>query len=374
MIIAPIIRLIAKIATIVLYALTLGAAYGGYVNPFISVVPAIAALAFPFLAALTALASIVWLIDRRWIIGGLGILTLFGCGDTLTANFPTGSEKKPAPGDVTFSLMTYNIASAYDLRPSGDTTANRGMTYALQADPDILCLQEFKGPQKEFTEDRLSAEQRALLEARYPYHEYGGWQSDITIFSKYPIRNRRIDNPRPQKYYRYTFRVYDIDIQGRHITLANVHLYSYHLSASEQKVISQARNLQKAKSSISKFKGVIRRKLDQAFRGRADEAKDITMLTQSIEGPFIVCGDFNDVPGSWVWRQFTEAGFKDAYTDTNFGWTMTFNHNLMLFHIDQVMYRGDIVPLSVKRGKVNSSDHYPLLCRFALPAAGSSSR
>lgn len=373
MIIAPIIRTLAKVATVALYAVTIAASFGGYVNPFISVIPAIATLAFPFLAALTAAATLVWFIDRRWIIGVLGILTLFASGGALKANFPTGSVGKANHDDVTFSLMTYNIAFAVDLRPATkvpegvDTTASRGMTYVLQADPDILCLQEFKGPQDEFSGPQLSDEQKQLLEARYPYHEYGSWYTDITIFSKYPIRNRDIETPRPQKYYKYFFRVYEIDIKGRKLNLANVHLYSYRLDSKDQRVLVDARSVNGAKKGVSKLRGEIKHKLDVAFRGRADQVKDIVQLTEGIKGPFIVCGDFNDVPASWAWRTFINAGFKDAYAETNFGWKPTFNHNLLLFHIDQVLYRGNVMPISVTRGDVNSSDHYPLLCRFALP-------
>lgn len=43
---------------------------------------------------------------------------------------------------------------------------------------------------------------------------------------------------------------------------------------------------------------------------------------------------------------------------------ITYNKHLFWFHIDQILYRGAIRPLSVKKGSLKSSDHYPLTAEF----------
>ena len=39
---------------------------------------------------------------------------------------------------------------------------------------------------------------------------------------------------------------------------------------------------------------------------------------------------------------------------------------MFYFHIDQMLYRGNLEALSLKIGKINSSDHYPLIGEFAF--------
>ena len=101
-----------------------------------------------------------------------------------------------------------------------------------------------------------------------------------------------------------------------------------------------------------------------AFEMRAQVSALIAEYAAGLEGNVIVCGDFNDVPGSWTYRNFTKHGFMDAYSQTGFGHLITYNQHLMLFHIDQILYRGNIVPLWVRKERLNSSDHYPLVAEF----------
>ncbi len=82
--------------------------------------------------------------------------------------------------------------------------------------------------------------------------------------------------------------------------------------------------------------------------------------------PTIISGDFNDVAGSWAYRKLIQAGYTDAYAETAFGPTITYNQHMFFFHIDQVFFRGRIDTLSVKRLKLETSDHYPLMAEFAF--------
>ena len=58
----------------------------------------------------------------------------------------------------------------------------------------------------------------------------------------------------------------------------------------------------------------------------------------------------------------------DAYTQTGMGMMVTYNLFNLYFHIDQVFYRpdGGLRALSTRKGDIDSSDHYPVLARFAL--------
>jgi endonuclease/exonuclease/phosphatase (EEP) superfamily protein YafD len=58
------------------------------------------------------------------------------------------------------------------------------------------------------------------------------------------------------------------------------------------------------------------------------------------------------------------AGFKDAYRQCGFGPEITYNANKLYFRIDHILYRGDMDAINIRRGKLKSSDHYPLLATF----------
>ena len=62
-IISPLIRLALKTASIILFIVTLAAAYGGKVNPEYMTVPSVMVLALPYLAIATLLAGIGWLLS-----------------------------------------------------------------------------------------------------------------------------------------------------------------------------------------------------------------------------------------------------------------------------------------------------------------------
>ena len=62
---------------------------------------------------------------------------------------------------------------------------------------------------------------------------------------------------------------------------------------------------------------------------------------------------------------------RDAYTDSAFGPTITYIDSRFYFHIDQILYRGDMRAVGIERGNIKSSDHYPLIATFLWNAADS---
>ncbi|MDE7096220.1 MAG: hypothetical protein K2O47_01870, partial [Muribaculaceae bacterium] len=67
-IISPLIRLALKIVSIILFIVTIAAAYGGKCNPEYMTVPSVLVLALPYLAIATLIVGIGWLLSGRIIM------------------------------------------------------------------------------------------------------------------------------------------------------------------------------------------------------------------------------------------------------------------------------------------------------------------
>ncbi len=364
-IVSPIIRTVAKTASLALYALTLAASYGGYVNPDYFTLPAVLTLTLQYLAIATFIVAVAWIIGRHIIIGALGIVTLLIGWSSVESAVPISFPNTAPEGAQTFKLLTFNSLHLDDIEKP-NAPGNRAVQFLINCGADVICLQELENWNDPEEIHNFPASLRDSLFAVYPYRAgNNGLNSDLKVLSKYPVK--LVPGVADlTEYTRNRFAYFRIDINGKRLGIINMHLTSYSLSDEERKVITDIHNTRTAKNSLREFKSTIFSKLQHSFQGRADNVDDMVTLTENMRGPLIVCGDFNDVPSSWAYRKMRQAGFQDAYADTNFGPTITFNQHLFLFHLDQIFYRGDIEPLWVKRQKIKTSDHYPLMAEFAF--------
>lgn len=361
--IGPIFRTVMRVVSIVVYLLTILAAFGGKFNPHFFTIPAVFTLTLPYFVILTGLLIIFWAIYRRFIFAALGVGTIMLCIAPISKAFPTSSSKDPEEGKIKFSLMSYNILHTDD-RENAAYPGNRAVEFMLHSGMDIIGLvelnnfspQEFKKASPQLVDSLMKA---------YPYRA-GLTSNDIKVMSKYPVERTGYVWDGEQYGWHQRFDLFKVRFpKGHTLNLIMVHLYSYDLSEKERKVMSEFRSGVKGmKNSAKELKGTIYSKLRNAFQRRAENATLLRSVIDEINGPLIVCGDFNDVPASWTYNLIMGDDMKDAYVDTNFGPTFTYNAHGFFFHIDQILYRGDLKALSVKRGKIKTSDHYPLLSEF----------
>ena len=85
-----------------------------------------------------------------------------------------------------------------------------------------------------------------------------------------------------------------------------------------------------------------------------------------VEGPVILCGDFNEPPLSYNYRQLQKAGFVDTFTKVGRGIKPTYAGKLPLLRIDYIWANKGVVPLNFKRCRFKASDHYPILLDFSI--------
>lgn len=359
-----ILRIVCKIASLIIFVLTFASAYGGYVSPHIWGLPSVLTLCLPYFALLTLIAGVGWLISRPYIYAILAALTIAGCWGPITSIFPLSSAKEATAGEKPFTVLSYNISHGDDLEGLS-TQGNRSFSYVIGSGADIVCLQEMNtlagAP-------GLTKAQADSLRNIYPYRvEAKG--TDELLLSKYPARLAGTVNAAKNRGANYGgFALYNITMPGgKKLNVLNLHLTSYSLNMEDREVVEEIKGVRSAKNSLTEFKGSIMTKLKSSFRNRADHSAEVREVIDNIKGPLIVCGDFNDVPSSWAYRKIMGEDLRDAYRETAFGSMVTYNEHRFLFHIDQILYRpdGELRALKVERGMLKSSDHYPLLARFA---------
>lgn len=365
-IVSPILRLVAKILSLILFAITLFSAFGGRFDPNYFTLPAIAALFMQWLGIATFIVTVLWFIGKGWITGILGVLTLVASWSSLSQAVPLNHSKSVPEGAQTFTILTFNSLHLTDIKNPGKLDDNRAVRYLINSGADIICLQELIN-----WDDRVEIPNmpRRLLDSLFTVYPYraGTKSSDLKVLSKYPVESIPFaTNGRDVPAYMKRFARFKLKVGTRKLELINMHLTSYSLTDKERQVVTGMKSVKGAREGLSEFKSTIYQKMKDSFKWRSDNVDDIIALTRGATIPVIVCGDFNDVAGSWSYRKLREAGFNDAYAETCFGPAVTYNQHLFLFHIDQIFYRGPIEALSVKKLDLNTSDHYPLMAEFAF--------
>jgi len=348
-----------RCVSILVWGLTILAAYGGRFNPEYFTIPPILCLALPYFVVLSVLLILFWLITRRIIFTALGVIAMAACIGPITQVIPLNTSNKSSEGATKFKIMSWNVLHTDDIEHP-DAKTNRAVRYMIDSGADVICLAELNN----FTPSELKNASPALIDSlisTYPFHA-GLSSTDIKILSRYPVDRAGLSEI--SKYGHQRFDFFKVHFPKDTLTVGMVHLYSYDLSEEERNVVTEIKSVNTAKSSVKEFKGSILDKMRNAFRCRAANAKELRKAIDNTNGPLIVCGDFNDVPGSWAYNLIAGDDLRDAYVETNFGPTYTYNLHMFYFHIDQMLYRGPLEALNLKVGKIKTSDHYPLIGEF----------
>ena len=361
-----------KIAGIVFNALaaifTIMAAYGGAVNPETSAVPQLLALSFPLWVILTLLLLILNLIYWRKaaIIQGATILICLGPLWGLCPLNLFNTRITPENQNRSFTLMTYNVYGFTDYRdgswktvPEGPAKFNPTLSYVLQQRDSIVFFQEVCGKIKHNSPEFID-EQVDSIHALYPYSLFYDLRSGaLSHFPFKPLENKDSGIPDLSG----NFQAMVAEIQGHRTLLVNVHLESNMLTQEDKDVFHQLTNGEK--TSMTDVRTHLLRKLKKGSLLRVKEAQRVRQLIDSagIEN-VIVAGDFNDVVDSHPMRIIAGDDFKSAFSKAGFGPVITYHAWRFWFHIDHVLYRGDMEAVDFKVDHFGRSDHYPVEVTF----------
>lgn len=339
---------------------------GSVVSPVKILFPAYFALISPVILILNVAFVVFWMLARKWaFMFSLSVLLLSASQvkEIFPVNFGVVSPSDDSLKSV--HILSYNMMMSGKLEKHTRQKPNKVIQYILDADADIVCLQEFMVSKRS---EYLTKADMLRIFRKYPYKHIcyvksrTFKQNGIATMSKFPILNKQRINFRSKS----NISIFsDININGTIIRVVNNHLESNRITENDKgmsfrlKDNFDAENLKDVTLHFS-------RKLGVAYRLRASQAD---MVSQSItESPYkvLVCGDFNDVPTSYAYTR-VKGNLKDAFSETGTGFGWTFPQHYYGFRIDYVLYDSTAFkPLKLYMDKVTYSDHYPVLCDLQL--------
>ena len=262
-------------------------------------------------------------------------------------------------------VMSYNVhmfAPINNEEMSKEDLADQVINLVREQSLDLLCCQEFHSYKKGLNTPKCIEKFAEDTGLPYVYYNKKSNFGGNVIFSRWPIAKVSEDSGFGQE---NTYGVMvSVDAGEKGIFyLANVHLLSYMLTNDEIEVLVKPSEL---RNSLDTVGMTVARKLKYAYEKRSDEMTKVLQGMPAIDGPFIMCGDFNDTPMSYIYRQMQKANFTDTFIKVGHGIKPTFAGRLPLLRIDYMWTNDKVQPLCYDRLRVKVSDHYPVILEFKL--------
>jgi len=246
----------------------------------------------------------------------------------------------------------------------GSQTRLKMLDLIKEQNADVLCLQEFFHSKDTVYYDNLN---HVMKDLGYPYYYYA-WDNDgylqwvgQIIFSRLPIVDSgMVRYPRPAIPESLLYA--DLLFGGDTVRVYTTHLQSVQFRKQDFEKIESIKNRDEAMVQHSRS---IFGKLKRAFMYRATQSEVVKQMTSISPHPYILTGDFNDVPNSHTY--FTiRGGLQDAFLETGFGVGRTYREIAPTLRIDYVFATKDFRIRQFNRLARNLGDHYMLVTDLQL--------
>ena len=324
--------------------------FGGDVNPAGNMARAMVVYILPVLIVANLLLLIYWLVRKRWFFAILPFVTILCCIPYMGTVIQLGSvNEKAADAQEGLKIATYNVAR-FNRETSG-FLAQDILAEMKRQKVDVFCIQEYM-------ETSGDVKNTTSYKEYFPYVAMAG--RDVVIFSRYPIKKSKpflFEDSNQAGMYA------DIDVKGQTIRVFSVHLESTGINRTVYK--AGKLEAQGYDVSTNRVLNAIYGNYSLGMMFRAAQANIIANEIRSSEIPCIVCGDFNDVPYSYVYKTMLGNlvdGFKECGGD---GWMGTYRGKKNV-RIDYIFHSESLKGLEYHKTKLTYSDHYPVFMKVAL--------
>lgn len=315
-------------ATFILAAITVTAAFSGYVAPVDSVLMPLLGLAVPVLLIVNLIMALCWALARkRWAL--LPLAAFFCNWGYLTSVIQFHLPEDKTPAGKYLKTATYNIhnfggeITGYSCKEIAGTMQQEGV--------DVLCFQEF-GANRDFPTDSI---RRVLSHWQYAFIPAGdsiGGVLPMAVFSRYPLANHRFITYQNSA---NCSMMCDVVMGADTIRLINNHLQTTSVSQKRRKwerelaTDDTRREVRAAKDAAGT--------LHENFMKRATQTYVISHYAKTSPYPVLVCGDFNSIPSSYTYHHLRKT-LKDGFRTAGNGYMYTYRHAKHMLRIDYIFH------------------------------------
>ena len=338
------------IITALMMIFTFVGLFGGNVNPAGNTARSLLVYALPVLISGNAVLLLYWLIMRRWHWALMPFITLLCCIPYIGTLYQFGEPDEAVEKQPGLKIATYNVA-LFGREASG-FMAQDILSEMKKQKVDICCFQEYSDQ----SGDKKNSDS---YKEYFPYMVTG--QGDMVIYSRYPIvRSKNI----PFEMTNNSAMWVEVKVQDQVIRIYNAHLETTGISGTMHRA---------AKAQVNTGMEVESNRLLRALYGnytigmmaRAGQANVLAMDMRESEVPIIVCGDFNDVPYSYVYN--TMLGDKvDGFKECGSGYMYTFRGGKKNVRIDYIFHDKVFKGMTYYKKELTYSDHYPVFMKLDI--------
>lgn len=324
-----------------------------------------AGLFFPYTSLLLLMLCLFWFIAKpKYAFICLLILGLGYKHYQHIFNVKKTKEFSVTKADSSIRIITWNIQSFNGL--SSNKEAKKFIKTDIENcinryNADVVCLQEFNTT----TIDKDAANNIQLFQKNYPYYFFSkdyekkskNYQSGCVIFSKLPIVGTgKIKYPANE-----SLIFADVVKNNDTCRIYTTHLQSFKFKKEDYDEMDNISNNEA--NSIASMN--IAKKMKLAFERRGKQTEIVTKELQNCLLPYIIAGDFNDVPTSYTYNAIAK-NMQDAFLQKQFGFGRTFISLSPTLRIDYILAHKNFMVQQFDMVDENLSDHIMLLSDVQL--------
>jgi len=336
------------ILTAIMMVFTFVGLYGGEVNPAGNTARALMVFALPLLIIGNVVLLIYWLIMRRWHWMLMPLITLLCCIPYIGTLYQFGSLDENAEKQDGLKIASYNVA-LFGRETSG-FMAQDILSEMKKQKVDVLCMQEYS----DHSGDKVNSES---YKEYFKYMVMG--QNDMVIYSRYPIaRSKNI----PFEMTNNSAMWAEIKYKGQMIRVYNAHLETTGINTTLRRAakVEAATGVEIENNAVL---NAIYGNYTIGMMARAGQANILAMDMRESEAPIIVCGDFNDVPYSYVYNTM-KGNLVDGFKECGSGFMYTYRGGKKMVRIDYIFHDERFKGLSFYKKELTLSDHFPVFLKL----------
>lgn len=339
-----------------------------YLNPVNWWLISILGLGFAVLFIIQVLFVLFWLVFyvRYALVSFICLLIGWKSISVLFAlNAPADFKKEKSAN--TMRVVHWNVARFVEWRRNdneGSRKRLRMMKQIKAQNADVVCFVEFFDSTNPEYYDNINYLMKQL---GYPYYTFSREEDGDrhyigqAIFSKYPIIDSgKLFYPKPTMPLAMVHA--DIAFNKDTVRVYTTHLQSIQFKKEDYETIDNIKKTDDVELTSSKN---IFSKLKYGFIYRTTQSEITKSELDKSPYPYIITGDFNDVPNSYTYFTISE-NLQDAFLKDGLGIGRTFSSISPTLRIDYMLASKDFEVQQFDRVVKDLSDHYMLVADFKI--------